>query len=667
MPCLCQLINDIKNEVAAYEKNTDTTTLENAIKFLLDIALVGEYVLPTLDKWLKETNATLSVNKTNFLSEVWLESISKDFLDIKDIYEPYWAEEDALEYLKQSINSIKIDKPYNPFFNYDMILDGIEARKAQIEAEKNLFYAMWTESHQKGNFYTTGQIEIMINEARKAYASGYVDLNSIPSSLIESLPVILDMAAKLSQIGYVKLANTFYKLFLEERLPAIHASIIKVLEIRQNNMAFLRSPEFIEMLAEAKSFKNIEEFALRYPEERLALLDLENAIRDMMEQIPDNPYINYDQALAKIQEYRDLSFKESTLFRDLWDMLHSDKFPDGLTEDQIKKILDKLFADCCDDSDCGCGEPDCVCGCEEKENPSASEIPLSEVPSYIYESFLSIRRYQDYGSPIILDLDGDGVETIDGRGETTVMFDLDGDGRKSAGGWVSADDGMLVFDRNRDGLINNGGDLFGNNTEKYDGTGLCHDGFEALAQEDSNGDGVINQLDDNWANFKIWQDLDQDGVTDSGELFTLDELGITSINVDYEKSNSNFANSQGNYLYGTGSYTTEDGQRHDLADYFFYQNHFKSEFTDELAVSDEIKNSLPNLGASGAVRSLWEACTLSEDLQTILAQYSAADREGQLALLDEFWWPGPKPAICPPWKNAWPVNTHFPAAPMTTL
>ena len=69
-------------------------------------------------------------------------------------------------------------------------------------------------------------------------------------------------------------------------------------------------------------------------------------------------------------------------------------------------------------------------------------------------------------SPLVLDLDGDGVETA-GVNNNWVMFDLDGDGVKNRTGWLRPDDGFLVFDRDGDGLINNGREMFGNYIVRY--------------------------------------------------------------------------------------------------------------------------------------------------------------------------------------------------------
>ena len=252
-----------------------------------------------------------------------------------------------------------------------------------------------------------------------------------------------------------------------------------------------------------------------------------------------------------------------------------------------------------------------------------------------FKKFLSYVTPPSMNSPIILDLNGDGVKTVDLK-DSKVMFDLSGNGRKQLTGWVDKNDGLLVLDRNGNQVIDDGRELFGDGTLKSDGSGLCHDGFEALAQEDSNGDGIIDAGDANWSKFKIWRDLNQNGRTDEGELFTLDELGITSLNLNYTR-NSNASNpSGGNYLFGAGSYTASDGQSHELADYFFEQDSFHSKFTDPVDVPQDIRQSLPGLGGSGAVRDLWSACALNPALKDLLASFCAAgSREEQRALLDE--------------------------------
>jgi hypothetical protein len=125
------------------------------------------------------------------------------------------------------------------------------------------------------------------------------------------------------------------------------------------------------------------------------------------------------------------------------------------------------------------------------------------------------------GCPLVIDLDGDGIELI--SRENGVMFDIDEDGIADRTAWVGADDGILVMDHNQDGIINNHSEMFGN-----DEIG----GFEMLSDYDSNGDGVIDANDDAWSLLQVWQDLNGDAYSQADELMTLDQLGIMSINLN---------------------------------------------------------------------------------------------------------------------------------------
>ena len=91
---------------------------------------------------------------------------------------------------------------------------------------------------------------------------------------------------------------------------------------------------------------------------------------------------------------------------------------------------------------------------------------------------------QRASSPIVVDLDGDGVETISRKGNVN-FFDLNNNGFLERTGWVGADDGLLALDLNNNGIIDNGAELFGNNTRLPNGEN-AKNGFEALKQYDSN-------------------------------------------------------------------------------------------------------------------------------------------------------------------------------------
>ena len=92
-------------------------------------------------------------------------------------------------------------------------------------------------------------------------------------------------------------------------------------------------------------------------------------------------------------------------------------------------------------------------------------------------------------------------------------------------------------DLNGNGAIDKGAELMGVDTVKRDNT-KAKDGFDALADLDSNQDGVMNAQDTAFASLRIWRDLNQDGISQPGELQTLAQAGIVSINVSGEAAQS---------------------------------------------------------------------------------------------------------------------------------
>ncbi|MEJ8562355.1 hypothetical protein QTO30_14715 [Yoonia sp. GPGPB17] len=101
-------------------------------------------------------------------------------------------------------------------------------------------------------------------------------------------------------------------------------------------------------------------------------------------------------------------------------------------------------------------------------------------------------------------------------------------------GWVAPDDGLLALDIDGDGIINDGSELFG------DQTGYDH-GFLALAAHDGNGDGTINADDAVFDDLLIWQDANSDGISQAGEMRGLAEVGIASISVNATATNYQIA------------------------------------------------------------------------------------------------------------------------------
>ena len=240
--------------------------------------------------------------------------------------------------------------------------------------------------------------------------------------------------------------------------------------------------------------------------------------------------------------------------------------------------------------------------------------------------------------PLVLDLDGDGIETIAASATNPVLFDHDGDGLKKGTGWIQPDDGFLVMDRNGNGTIDSGRELFGDSTPLYTG-GTASDGFEALAQEDTNADGAVNALDARWSNLKIWRDLNSDGISQSNELFTMEQAGVVELNISSIAHSQVLAN--GNQIADLGTYLKTDGsfgtlgEVSDMADVNLTIDTFHREFPDAIPVSEEVA-ALPDLQGSGLVRDLQQAAELSPVLQYLLTQYSqASTRQEQMAIIDQ--------------------------------
>ena len=167
-------------------------------------------------------------------------------------------------------------------------------------------------------------------------------------------------------------------------------------------------------------------------------------------------------------------------------------------------------------------------------------------------------------SPIILDLNGDGVSTLSvAQG---VSFDLAATGAVRQTGWVAPTDGLLVRDLNQDGVINDGRELFGSATQ-VDGR-AAGDGFNALRALDSDADGRLTAADAAFTELAIWKDADQDGVTDAGELSSLSDNGVVALNLSAQSST---AMDNGNLLGLVSSYESADGGTHDMVDVWFRQ------------------------------------------------------------------------------------------------
>ena len=199
--------------------------------------------------------------------------------------------------------------------------------------------------------------------------------------------------------------------------------------------------------------------------------------------------------------------------------------------------------------------------------------------------------------PLVLDLDGDGIELID-PGAPPVFFDADGDGIATLTGWVDPDDGLLARDLDGNGAIGTQAELFGSATV---------DAITDLAESDANGDGRIDAADPVWGTLRLWRDLDGSGTSAPGELATMAEAGIASVSLDAERLG--YLNGQ-NLVFSTTEWRATSGEVGAAAAVFFGIDALLSRTLPE-AELDPALFALPRLKGFGEVADL--AVAMGED------------------------------------------------------
>jgi Ca2+-binding RTX toxin-like protein len=248
------------------------------------------------------------------------------------------------------------------------------------------------------------------------------------------------------------------------------------------------------------------------------------------------------------------------------------------------------------------------------------------------------------------------------------MFDHNNAGIRYGTGWINPNDGWLALDRNGNGKIDSGRELFGDNTRKLSG-GLAAHAYDALKSFDTNNDGKVDAVDatgdvdgsgaidgaetywdiDNnqtydanidktFADLRVWVDANSNGVTDGGELKTLAALNIVSIGTG--KTAVNVADENGNLNTFKGNYTTSSGEVIDGTRSFnLLQNTFHRDWPNSPNIPPDVA-ALPNMQGSGAVRNLHEAMSLGTPQSlvlknTVTAFAAATTRGAQYGLIDQ--------------------------------
>jgi VCBS repeat-containing protein len=257
-------------------------------------------------------------------------------------------------------------------------------------------------------------------------------------------------------------------------------------------------------------------------------------------------------------------------------------------------------------------------------------IRLEDEDDPIIEIREETQTASKFASPIVLDLDGDGIETLS-RDDGTYFNHAD-DGFAESTGWFGADDGLLVRDLDGNGQIDSGKELFGSETRLANGQKAAN-GFEAIKELDTNADGVIDANDAAFADLRVWKDANSNGRTDAGELLTLAEAGVQSINVSY--TNSSYIDAQGNAHKQVGSYTTAAGETRTANDVWVKTDALYSVPNVWVDVPENIA-VLPDAQGYGKVRRLHQAMAMDATggLARLVTAFAEADvAEERIALV----------------------------------
>lgn len=215
-----------------------------------------------------------------------------------------------------------------------------------------------------------------------------------------------------------------------------------------------------------------------------------------------------------------------------------------------------------------------------------------------------------YYDPIVIDMDGDGIELLPMNG--TINFDHDNNGFREATGWISGDDAFLAFDKNKNGIIDNGSELFGDHSST--------NGFEELKKYDLNSDGFINKDDEIWYELVLWQDKNSNGISDEGELTKLSESKIKSIDLRYTNVSREFLE---NYIKQTTKVIFSDEKTAEAVDV-----NFKVDLSDTIMPEIEISKdilAMPNVGSKGNLYDLHSAMMMNNSLKDELKKYINAN------------------------------------------
>lgn len=177
-------------------------------------------------------------------------------------------------------------------------------------------------------------------------------------------------------------------------------------------------------------------------------------------------------------------------------------------------------------------------------------------------------------TPLVFDLSGNGIVTRSIFDKVRGFEFIPGE-KDAYHGWLGHESGFLALDRDGNGTIDNGTELFGSATE---------DGFTVLRRLDSNKDGRIDAADELFDKLLVWQDKNQNTISETEELISVQEAGIKSISLEQVESVYR-PDKNGNTIKWISEYLMESGETREIADVYFRYSKPYSTVSDQLTAA----------------------------------------------------------------------------------
>jgi Ca2+-binding RTX toxin-like protein len=254
---------------------------------------------------------------------------------------------------------------------------------------------------------------------------------------------------------------------------------------------------------------------------------------------------------------------------------------------------------------------------------SAGPRPNKPIGNEIDKSITTVDTATKEITPLVLDLNHNGfIDTVNLESTAAVHFDHNQDTFAEATAWIGSGDGFLAIDLNNDGIVNNGSELFGDQTGQVNG-------FQTLSQYDSNGDRLITAEDAAWHQLRVWIDSYSDGHSEESELYSMSDLGITQFDLSYSNVD---LNSNGNTIKETSSFL-QNGNIHIISDVYFLVDKVNTIYQGDFSNSNLQERLLVNSRGYGELPALYIASALDKnDAGSLLKllQNFVADNANQL-------------------------------------